>query len=229
MNRFKNRIYIFLKDKIDKKTVALGVLAIFALAFSFYLYGSKKEDTFQKPVMENIFLEEDNDKKESDESSKDENLLKKKEIVVEIKGEVNKPDVYYLQEGAIIKDLIERAGGATEDAYLNNINRAAILNNNECINILNKNEVIEDNNVSSNVIANSDNSLKGSGEMDGKVNINKADLSILKTLKGIGDSKAQDIINYRNENNGFKSIDELKNVKGIGEKTFEGLKESIST
>ncbi|MEG0297116.1 MAG: helix-hairpin-helix domain-containing protein [Clostridium sp.] len=227
MNRIKNKIVIFIKDKVDKKTIALGILAMAALSFSFYLYGSKKEDTFQKPVMENIFIEEE---KEDTTISNEENLLKKKEIVVEIKGEVNNPDVYYLQEGAIIKELIEKAGGATENAYLDNINRAAILNNNECINILNKNEIIADiNDMSVSSINNQVSSLGGSGIVDGKVNLNKATLEDLKTLKGIGDAKAQDIIDYRDENSGFKSIDELKNVKGIGEKTFENLKDSIST
>lgn len=227
MNTIKTKIIMFVKDKVDKKTIALSILAIAALSFSFYLYGSKKDDTFQKPVMENIFVEEE--KKDINEDNK-ENLLKAKEIVVEIKGEVYKPDVYYLQEGAIIKDLIEKAGGATENAYLDNINRAAILNNNECINILNKNENIADiNTIGVSSINNQASSSGGSSIVDGKVNLNKATLEDLKTLKGIGDAKAQDIIDYRDENSGFKSIDELKNVKGIGEKTFENLKDSIST
>ncbi len=62
----------------------------------------------------------------------------------------------------------------------------------------------------------------------GKVNINTASLSELDSLPGIGPTYAQRIIDYRNNNGGFKSIDELKNVKGIGDKTFDKFKESVT-
>ena len=62
---------------------------------------------------------------------------------------------------------------------------------------------------------------------DAKVNINEADQAQLETLNGIGPSKAQKIIQYREENGDFQSIEELMNVSGIGEKTFEGLREQI--
>ena len=62
---------------------------------------------------------------------------------------------------------------------------------------------------------------------DGKISINDSDLSKLKEIPGIGDVKANAIILYREKNNGFKSIEELKNVDGIGEKTFEKIKDSI--
>ena len=62
---------------------------------------------------------------------------------------------------------------------------------------------------------------------DGKININTADLNRLKDIPGIGDVKANSIIMYREENGGFKTIDELKNVDGIGEKTFEKIKNNI--
>jgi len=67
-----------------------------------------------------------------------------------------------------------------------------------------------------------------SNEVSGKVNLNTASLSQLDTLTGIGATYAQRIIDYRNSNGGFKSIDEIQNVKGIGPKTFEKLKDQIT-
>ncbi len=69
------------------------------------------------------------------------------------------------------------------------------------------------------------------GESDvagNKININLADLSELDSLPGIGPARAQDIIDYRKENGQFQSIEELKNISGIGDKTFENLKDSVT-
>lgn len=235
MKSLKGKIFTYFKEKIDKRTCILFMLASIALIFSLIMYGKDKEGTFEKATMQNIFLEDsDYENEEStDENYNDtntqinENLIQKEQIVVEIKGEVNKPDVYYLEEGSIIKNLIDSAGGTTENAYLDNINRAQKLRNNDCIVISNKND--ENADIKINNTVNTNNSLGDSTMTDGKININTATIDQLKTLKGIGDAKAQDIIEYRESNNGFKSVDELKNVKGIGEKTFESIKDSIST
>ncbi len=65
-------------------------------------------------------------------------------------------------------------------------------------------------------------------ENSGKININSADLKTLDSLPGIGATRAQQIIDYREKNNGFKSIEEIKNISGIGDKTFEKIKDQIS-
>ncbi|MBQ5716771.1 MAG: helix-hairpin-helix domain-containing protein, partial [Clostridia bacterium] len=70
--------------------------------------------------------------------------------------------------------------------------------------------------------------LNGEIESSGLININLATIETLKQLKGIGDVKAQAIIDYRNENGRFKNINEILNVKGIGEKTFEKIKDHIT-
>ena len=70
--------------------------------------------------------------------------------------------------------------------------------------------------------------LNGEIESSGLININLATTETLKQLKGIGDVKAQAIIDYRNENGRFKNINEILNVKGIGEKTFEKIKDHIT-
>ena len=142
-------------------------------------------------------------------------------IVVEIKGEVMNPEVYTLNEGSIIKDLIEAAGGLTQEADISNINRAKEIKNHELIIIRNINDLnIEEE------YATEDKEINEESD-DGKISINDSDLSKLKEIPGIGEVKANSIISYREKNNGFKSIEELKNVDGIGEKTFEKIKDSI--
>ena len=142
-------------------------------------------------------------------------------IVVEIKGEVMNPDVYTLNEGSIIKDLIEVAGGLTQEADISNINRAKEIKNHELIIIRNINDTdIEEQEQVEDYEINEESD-------DERISINDSDLSKLKEIPGIGEVKANAIILYREENNGFKSIDELKNVDGIGEKTFEKIKDRI--
>lgn len=154
-------------------------------------------------------------------NTQDGNKLEDKTIVVEIKGQVKKPDVYTVNENSIINDLIDLAGGITENADLKNINRAKKLQDHEMIYIADKN----DNNINYNQ---SSDSIITLVENETLVNINTATEDKLKTLTGIGESKAKSIIEYREQNGGFKNIEEIKNVTGIGEKMFDKIKESIT-
>ena len=141
-------------------------------------------------------------------------------IVVDIKGEVKKPDIYWLEEDSIIEDLINIAGGVTEEGDLSKINRAEKLNNHEVVVIPNINDEESEGEtiISSTINTNKDN----------KININTANSAELDSLSGIGPSKAEAIIKYREENGNFKTIEEIKNVTGIGEGLFEKFKENIT-
>lgn len=166
-----------------------------------------------------IDLSENNNKNSEDDKSESE------KITVEIKGEVNKPDVYELKIGSRINDLIIASGGVTEKAILDNINRATILSDGDCIivgNIDNKNNnsLIESESKES-----SDSSDKNNG---GKININIADKTMLMTLTGVGEVKANSILSYREKNGKFTSVEQLAEVDGIGAKTVEKLKEKIT-
>lgn len=166
-----------------------------------------------------IDLSENNNKNSEDDKSESE------KITVEIKGEVNKPDVYELKSGSRINDLIIASGGVTEKAILDNINRATILSDGDCIivgNIDNKNNnsLIESESKES-----SDPSDKNNG---GKININIADKTMLMTLTGVGEVKADSILSYREKNGKFTSVEQLAEVDGIGAKTVEKLKEKIT-
>lgn len=219
-------------DLKNKKIIGLTIVSIIIFIASIFLYKQNSSNAFKEEYMTEIFTEESNDNMEYDSSMKEntdnsnENNLEKNKIVVEIKGEVARPDVYQLEEGSIIKDLIDMAGGVTEEADLSCINRAEELVNHELIIIGNINDETESSVVqnSSTSSSNGNNSDKGST----LININTADLEQLKEITGIGNIKAQSIIDYREANGGFKSLEELKNVDGIGDKTFEKIKEQIT-
>lgn len=220
-------------DLKNKKIIGLAIITIIIFIVSIFLYKQKSSNAFKEEYMTEIFEEESNDNMEYTETLEEdttiinEDSIDRNKIIVEIKGEVAKPDVYQLEEGSIIKDLIDMAGGVTEEADLSRINRAEELLNHELIIIGNINDETE-----SSVVQNSSVSSGNSTDNDSKsstlININTADLEQLKEITGIGNIKAQSIIDYREANGGFKSLEELKNVDGIGDKTFEKIKEQIT-
>lgn len=206
----------------DKRVIAIIIVLTILFISSIILYGKNNNKVFTDKYMQNIFV--DSEEQISNNSINNmETLVTNEEkldvpmIFVEIKGEVLIPDVYELQEGSIVKDLIEKAGGLTSEANITNINRAKKLQNHELVIISNIND--ENNNTVFNEVI---------LESNGLININLADINELKKITGIGDVKAQSIIEYREKNGGFKSVDEIKNVDGIGEKTFEKIKEKIT-
>ena len=219
-------------DLKNKKIIGLVIITIIIFIVSIFLYKQKSSNAFKEEYMMEIFEEESNDNMEYTETLEEdttiinEDSIDRNKIIVEIKGEVAKPDVYQLEEGSIIKDLIDMAGGLTEEADLSRINRAEELLNHELIIIGNINDETESSVVQNNSTysSNGNNSDKGST----LININTADLEQLKGITGIGNIKAQSIIDYREANGGFKSLEELKNVDGIGDKTFEKIKEQIT-
>ncbi len=131
-------------------------------------------------------------------------------IIVQIMGEVNEPNVYELDEGTRLSELIELAGGFTENADIETVNQALQLRDEMKITILS-------------IQSNEENQE----QENGKININTADLDLLMSLSGIGEVKAQAIIDFREKNGPFTMIEEIQFVSGIGEKTFENIKDDI--
>lgn len=220
----------------NKKVIGIIIVLILMVSISLLTYGRNRENVFKDEYMQSIFIDEDSINAEENinidylqsnterNNKVDNDILEgnsNSKIVVEIKGEVMNPDVYTLNEGSIIKDLIEVAGGLTQEADISNINRAKEIKNHELIIIRNINDTdIEEQAQVEDYEINEESD-------DERISINDSDLSKLKEIPGIGEVKANAIILYREENNGFKSIDELKNVDGIGEKTFEKIKDRI--
>lgn len=140
------------------------------------------------------------------------------DIFVDVGGEVVNPSVVELEDGSRVSDAIEAAGGLTENADITDINRAAFVSDGEKIYIPSSVVDIEGNTASGGSMQ---------GYSDGKVNINTADSEQLQELNGVGPATAEKIIDYRNENGRFTAPEDLKNVSGIGEKTYEKLKDDI--
>lgn len=173
-----------------------------------------------------------------------------KKMYVDIKGAVKNPGVYQVNEENIINDVINLAGGLLDKAYVENINLSKKVQDELVIYVYTKDE-IKKNNLQENQTCSSNNYIitectenkvsiitsnennentenNNSSVSSSLININIASIEELTTLPGIGESKAQNIINYREENGYFKTIDEIKNVNGIGEATFDQLKKYIT-
>ncbi len=159
------------------------------------------------------------------------NIEDLKSIMVEIKGEVKNPNVYTLNYGSRIYDLINKAGGFTEKADTMNINSSMKLNDEDCIIVYSREQVYDMNFSNTTLPSNKINTNLSKSNLTGssndKINLNRATKEELMTLPGVGEVTAQKIIDYRQEKGGFLSIDELKNISRIGDKTIEKFIDKI--
>lgn len=160
---------------------------------------------------------------------------KTKDLQVHVTGAVSKPGVYHLSQGSRVIDAVNMAG-PTGEADLDSLKLASLLTDGQTISVPLKPEAIQ---AGSTPPAGAPvSSTAGTGrnvftpqtgtKSPGLVNINMADQSQLDSLPGIGPALAQKIIQYREVNGPFKSIDDLKNVSGIGDKNYENLKDRIT-
>ncbi len=174
-----------------------------------------------------------------------------KKVMVDIKGAVNNPGVFEMNKDDRVVDVIKKAGGLTNDADTTLINLSKKVTDEMVITIYTKEEMKEkeqecppcecpeindacvsdektaetsEKNSSSNKTENSSSSKSTSS----KISINTASLEELQTLDGIGETKAKAIIGYRETNGAFKDIEEIKNVSGIGDSTYEKIKDDIT-
>ena len=145
---------------------------------------------------------------------------KNETVVVDVKGQVHTPGVYTLPKGSRVLDAIQRAGGILPSAEEKSLNFAAKLVDEMVIYV----PVIGEAEVPLPIAAFPSTSESQSAH----VNINTADETTLMSLSGIGPSKAKAIIAHREEKGLFKSIEDIKEVTGIGDSTFENLKDFIS-
>lgn len=146
------------------------------------------------------------------------------EIIVHIIGEVANEGIIKIKKDSRLVDVIEKAGGTTEEADLSKVNLAYQVKDGQKIYIPN----INDKEIQEYITEEPGDSIIIEGkENKSKVNINTATQTELETLSGIGPSTALKIINYRKENGEFKQIEDIKNIPGIGEAKFENIKEEI--
>ncbi|MBR3209209.1 MAG: helix-hairpin-helix domain-containing protein [Bacilli bacterium] len=168
---------------------------------------------------------------------KEEKKEEKAKIKIDIKGEISAPGVYELTTENNVIDAINMAGGLTEQSDTSNINLSKKLTDEMVIIIYSKDEIKSMNEKEKITCPPCNNACINESDERGKlkteevseiININKASKEELLTLKGIGESKADAIIEYREKEGEFKTIEDIKNVPGIGEALFEKIKENIT-
>lgn len=226
----------------NKKKLVLLIIFIIVIILAFIIYtlitNTYEEIPMEEMISESLVLNEEDftennsneyDKQGSNLEIKDEENLEK--IIVHIVGEVKKEGIVHLNKGSRIIDAIKEAGGETKEADLSKINLAYELQDGQKVYIPNKKEKITEYITMSsgdNLVIEGNNTSKTNERKEIKVNINTANQDELDTLPGIGPSIAQKKIEYREENGNFTKIEDLQNVKGIGDAKYEEIKDNVT-
>lgn len=212
-------------DKKDK--IIYGLIVAVVILFANYIYSNNIGGIFDKEEQVSLLDEGNIDKQKDKDEIKNLEEKSPKTVVmkVHIAGEIKKPGVYEIKEGDRLEDLIKVAGGLTDEADDVNINLAQRLEDQMKIYIPNKNDEKSLNTNNPNQTNDPVTLVKGSSS--GLININTASKEELMTLPNIGEKRADAIIEYRNASR-FENIEDIKNVKGIGDKFFEALKDLIT-
>ena len=197
----------------NREKLLIGILIILGIILSGSIYiNSQKPSQFiykdEKPKLV---------EKEIEGIEVDSTPVEPEPIGVHIGGQVKYPGFIWIEEGTRLYDALEQVGGPLEDANLDAINLSKKLTDEEKIHIPKIGEETE-------IIMTSSNTSPG-----GKVNINRATEAELTTLPGIGPVLANKIVDYREASGPFKTIEDIKNVTGIGDKRFKDIEDLITT
>lgn len=169
----------------------------------------------------------------NEESETNANSAPNETWYVDIKGAIKVPQVVPVTPGMRVHDVVEMAGGVTGEADQSQVNLAQLVTDQMVIYVPKVGEevspsteaLVADSKVKESAVS----EISGDGTSGGDlVNINTADTTMLQTLSGIGEKRAADIINYRETNGLFETVDDLDQVSGIGEKTMEKLRPLIT-
>ena len=210
------------KIKQYKLALVIALIGVVIAGFMMLQREQKQENNIQQLMEQTSYsssstTEKSEQRSESDQGDKNEGM-----VTVDVKGAVKKPGVYQLKSSSRVHDALLKAGGMTDEADLKSINQAQKLVDEAVVYVAKVGENVVD------VTTNTSASTATSQAKAGLVNINTATEADFQTISGIGQKRAQDIIAYREANGKFKSVDDLKNVTGIGAKTLEKLKEYVT-
>ncbi len=214
---FKNKFFTIIT------IIFLLLTSLISTTLAIYFYQNKDENAIKPVTLIDDYSEENNK-------------------YVDLKGAVINPGVYKIEDGYIINDILKEAGGLKEDAYTDNINLSMKLSDEMVIYIYTQNEYNSQNIKKESEVCNCDEykidkCLSDSSSMivsnddansdNTYVNINTASKEELGKLNGIGESKANAIVEYRNKNGNFTNIEDIQNVDGIGKALYEKIKDNI--
>lgn len=214
-------------------------LFIIIIIIILYIQNNLNKNKYSHIEQENSLLKDEN-------QEMSENIEKPIRFHIDIKGAVNNPGVYLIESNSTVSDAINLAGGLREDADTSIINLAKRISDEMVIIVYTKEEVKNSNivdtvikvveqecicpNIENDSCINTD--IKDNitnNEEEKLININTATKEELQTINGIGESKANNIIKYRETIGNFKNIEDIKNVEGIGETLYETIKIYITT
>ena len=208
MNIKKEDVVLFFRQNVKSIILAFVCSLVLIIGGLFYFNQNKTED-YSGVSFSNI-SNETNNKDEKAEDKHDE------KIFVDVKGAVKHPGVFETTKDKRVKDLIEEAGGLLDDADTSTLNLSQKVKDQMVIYVLKHGEKpkqISDGGTSS-----------SSGDV---ININTANLEQLMKISGVGKTKAEAIISYREKNGDFKKKEDITKVRGIGKATFEKIKDKI--
>lgn len=224
----RENIFNYLKNNIIILIISfiLFLISIFEFIY-FYKNINDKNETINSYENSSFELKEE---------------VKEENIIVDIKGEIKKPGVYNIKVGSRVNDLINEAGGLSKNANTRFINlskrledgEVIVIYSNKEINDAKKNDKLEVSapcvceEVKNDACYNDNNTNNKTNNSSKIVNINTASIQELTVLKGIGESKAKAIVNYRDKNGKFKTIKDIMNVSGISETLFSKIKDYIT-
>ncbi|MDN6029554.1 MAG: helix-hairpin-helix domain-containing protein [Lactococcus plantarum] len=211
------------KIKVHWRLVS-GVLVVLSLGTIFFI--KQESDKRTPPLVQPLDLMTSSANVTATKQAKAKAKEKPKTdlITVDLKGAVHHPAIYTLSKDKRVDDVIKLAGGLLDQADTNAINLAQKLADEMVIYVASVGEVIPNHPAT----AREEVTQSASPKDTDKVNLNTADLALLQKLSGVGMKKAQDIIDYREQNGNFKTIEELVNVSGFGTKSIDKLKESVT-
>ncbi|MGE6751983.1 helix-hairpin-helix domain-containing protein [Rossellomorea sp. NPDC071047] len=198
-----------MQSLIEKYRTVLVILVICAIVLIAYIL----KNASAPPVKEASFTAAPIKTEKEPEELK---IVEK--VFVDVKGEVVKPGLYEVRQGDRLKFVIDRAGGFTPDADKKVINLAVKVSDEMMIYVPRIGEIEPP------LLASP---MSGNDSGKDRININTATQQEFETLPGIGPAKASTFIQYREEHGPFATIEEIQNISGVGEKTFEKLKEYI--
>lgn len=206
------------------------ILIIIFLIFTFYAIANIIQSQNEPEEVE----------EEIKEIPKKETPKKEDKVIIDIKGEIVNPGVYELKSTNTVMDAINQAGGLTKISDTSNLNLSKKIEDEMVIIVYSKVEIqkMKQNNavptcppINNACLKSEDEKAKLENKTENKnsqININTATKEELQTLDGVGETKAESIIDYRNKNGNFQKIEDIKNVSGIGDSSFEKIKDRLT-
>ena len=214
----------------DNKTIIVIISIIIIIFLCVFFYTRINMESEYNEISNYDILQNETDIEiEQEETTK---------IIIHVTGAVKNEGIVQIEEGGRIADAVDAANGFSEDADISQINLAYQLEDGQKIYIpsINDEKIGEEEKVlqkeyvtdeAGDDIILEDEISNVKSKKDEKININTADQIELEEIPGVGESTAQKIIEYRETNGKFKTIEDIKNVNGIGESKFENMKEKI--